>query len=318
LFLHYHVDTDKKSKLCCHTPYPLTDLLIDFNHSKYNQARQKVLNNEKLLHCDKCYEAEEEGFVSLRQRTIDDVIESGKTKELFSNIDLFIKDQEIDPLWYDLRISNNCNLSCRMCGPKYSSTWAQRNNEVNAHLGYEPDIEISPNAYKIQLAGGEPFMIKRFAAMLEKVKNKNCEIVVNTNGTIVTDALFDQLCRFKTVQIVLSLDGYSQLNNYIRRGSNWNTIVKNIGLFQRAGFNLLVNTVVQRDNVNHLSELGDFLQSVNIDDWLLSNLFEPSELRWENCNSIDFDNIRKTLNMHAVQRNEISTSLLETILKKEH
>lgn len=317
LFLHYHADTDKKSKVCCHSTRPLADELIDFNHSEYQKIRQKILDGKRIKYCSKCYEAEDQGFVSLRQRTIDDVVESNKTKELFDNVDQFIENKPIEPLWYDLRISNNCNLSCRMCGPKYSSTWAQLTGDENTHLGFEPEIEISPDAYKIQLAGGEPFMIKRFASMLEKIKNTECEIVVNTNGTIVTDALFNQLCRFKTVQIVLSLDGYGDLNNYIRRGSNWNAIVNNIKLFQQAGFNLLVNTVVQRDNVSYLGQLGDFLQSVNINDWLLSNLFEPDEFRWEHCDNIDFDDVRKTLNMFAVQRNQISVSLLEKILKKE-
>jgi organic radical activating enzyme len=46
---------------------------------------------------------------------------------------------------------------------------------------HEPDIEINPDAKRIYLAGGEPFMIKSFSRLLETIDNKECEIVINTN-----------------------------------------------------------------------------------------------------------------------------------------
>lgn len=317
LFLHYHLDTDKATKVCCHATSSINDRTIDFNSGVYNSLRKKVLNNEKLTSCNRCYEAEDNGFTSLRQRAFDDVFTQHRGQILTDQVNEFVAGNKIMPLWYDLRISNNCNLSCIMCGPKYSSTWAKKKGEEDVHLLYESDVKISPNAYKIQLAGGEPFMIKKFAKMLSEIENTDCEIVVNTNATIVTKPLFEQLKRFKNVWIVVSVDGYGELNDRIREGSNWNTVVKNMKMFMDNGLNVLVNTVLQRDNVNHLYELGHFLESMGIDDWIISPLFFPNELKWETQENINYAGLEKASQLNSVQRNENSLTLLQHILKEK-
>jgi sulfatase maturation enzyme AslB (radical SAM superfamily) len=317
LFLHYHLDTDKATKLCCHATDSINGKHVEFNDQEYKSLRTKTLNGERLDSCSRCYEAEDSGFTSLRQRCIDDIKSLRKTDFLMEQVQTFQDDNNIQPAWYDLRLSNNCNLTCIMCGPMYSSTWAKEAGEENAHLLYEPDVEISPNTYKIQLAGGEPFMIKKFSHMLSNIDNLDCEIVVNTNATIVTKPLLDQLKRFKNVWIVVSIDGYDEINTHIRRGSNWNTIVGNIKMFQECGFTVLVNTVLQKDNINHIYELGDFLESVGIKDWIISPLFVPENLKWENQQNIDYDNLKKAAELSSVQRNENSLTLLEHIIKEK-
>lgn len=316
LFLHYHLDTDKASKLCCHTTDSINGKQLDFNDPVYNKLRSDSLSNNKITECQRCYEAEDNGFTSLRQRCIDDIQQLDKTDFLFDQVNKVQNNVDIEPVWYDLRISNNCNLTCIMCGPKYSSAWAKEKNEEDSHLLYEPDIQISPNTYKIQLAGGEPFMIKKFARMLEKINNTDCEIVVNTNATIVTKPLLDQLKRFKNVFMVISIDGYNKLNTHIRQKSNWEIIVKNINLFQQCGFTVLVNTVLQKDNVGDLYSLGMFLEGVGIDDWIISPLFVPDNLRWDQQSNINVEDIKKTVELTSVKRNENSLSLLQHIIKE--
>ena len=313
LFLHYHLDTDKATKLCCNAIGNINGKKISFDDSIYRTLREKSLNGEKLKACKKCYQAEENGYTSLRQRCIDDLTDRADT--LFSQVEKHKNNQSILPLWYDLRISNNCNLTCIMCGPNYSSTWAKELGNEDIFLTQETDIEINKDTYKIQLAGGEPFMIKKFATMLSKISNTDCEIVVNTNATIITKPLLDQLKRFKNVWIVLSLDGYGELNNNIRRGSNWNTIVNNIKRLQDDNFTLLVNTALQKDNVNHLYELGVWMESIGLDDWIISPVVEPDHLSWEKQENIAYENVRKTTELYSVKRNENSLTLLQHILK---
>jgi len=317
LFLHYHLDTDKATKLCCHATESINGKHVEFNDEEYNELRTNILNGKRLESCARCYEAEDNGFTSLRQRCVDDVKEINKTDFLMEQVEKFESGNDIQPAWYDLRLSNNCNLTCIMCGPKYSSTWAKEVGEEDAHLLYEPDVEIGANTYKIQLAGGEPFMIKKFSKMLAEISNTDCEIIVNTNATIVTKPLLDQLKRFKNVHIVVSIDGYDTINTQIRRGSNWDTIVKNIKMFQDCGFDVLVNSVLQRDNVNHIYELGSFLESAGIEDWIISPLFVPENLKWETQQNINYADLRKAAELSSVKRNENSLSLLQHILKEK-
>jgi len=317
LFLHYHLDTDKASKLCCHATDSISKEQIDFMDPQYNELRDRTLNGEKLSPCSRCYEAEDNGFTSLRQRCIDDVEAVNKTDFLLDQVNKYESGMNIGPVWYDLRISNNCNLSCIMCGPLYSSTWAKEVGQEDTHLLYEPDVEISADTYKIQLAGGEPFMIKKFSKMLAGIENTDCEIIVNTNATIVTKPLLDQLKRFKNVHIVVSIDGPGGINTMIRKGSNWKTIKQNIKLFQDCGFDVLVNTVVQKDNINYIYELGIALEEMGIDDWIVSPLFVPENLKWENQSKVNWAGIEKAIDLHSVKRNENSLTLLQHILKEK-
>jgi organic radical activating enzyme len=313
LFLHYHLDTDKCTKLCCHAQTNINNKRIDFDDKVYNAIReQAVTRNERLTrYCTTCYESEDNGYISLRQRAIDDVITHEQVDTVFDQINTWKQGDSIKPFWYDLRVSNNCNLACVMCGPLYSSTWAEIRGEKNVHLEQEPDIEINPKTWKIQLVGGEPFMIKKYSKMLSQITNTDCHIIVNTNATIITKPLLDQLKRFKNVWITISLDGYGKLNDKIRKNSSWDTIVENIKIFRECGFNLLVNTVLQAYNINHLYELGVWIENNGIDDWIISPLFKPGYLRWQNLDTIDFESVEKTLQLYSVSRNESSTELLK-------
>lgn len=316
-FVHYHLDTDKSSKLCCHSPINIRNETLDFNHSTFKKIRSQMLAGEKLRHCVNCYQSEADGTESARQRSFEDIETSGQMDYLLQQIENHKNNQPVTPGWYDLRISNNCNLACQMCSHLYSSTWAQDIGLDNQHLGFEPNINMNSQAYKIQLVGGEPFMIRKFAKMLQQVKNPNCEIVVNTNGTIITDPLMQQLKRFNKVHITVSLDGYKELNEKIRRYSKWDTVDKNIKIFIAEGFDVLVNTVVQKDNVNNLLPLGEYLQSLKIQDWLLSRLFHPEPMAWYHQKSIDVDQLKKIINMPMIKRNNNSKSLLQFIINKQ-
>lgn len=312
LFLHYHLDTDKCTKLCCHASDSINNRRIEFDDKVYNAIRKRAVDeNQRLRYCTSCYESEDNGYTSLRQRAIDDVITHNQVDTVFDQINKWRNGNSIQPFWYDLRLSNNCNLACIMCGPQYSSTWAELKGEKDVHLEHEPDVKINPCTWKIQLVGGEPFMIKKYSKMLSKITNTDCHIVVNTNATIITKPLMDQLKRFKNVWITLSLDGYGKLNDKIRTNSSWNTIVENIKIFQECRFNLLVNTVLQRYNINHIYELGIWIESMRIQDWIISPLFGPDHLRWQHLDTIDFENLQKTLELNSVKRNESSVELLK-------
>ena len=318
LFVHYHLDTDKASKLCCHASSNIAKTQIDFMDPLYNDLRKKSMDNQQLPGCNRCYEAEDNGFTSLRQRCIDDQLsDSAKTNYLVNTIDDWAAGKDIQPNWYDLRISNNCNLSCIMCGPQYSSTWAKEVGEDDTHLLYEPEITINPDTIKMQLAGGEPFMIKKFVKILQQIEDFRCEIIVNTNATIVTKPLLDELKRFRNVHIVVSIDGPDEINTMIRKGSNWETIKKNIKLFQDYGFNVLVNTVLQKDNINYIYNLGTQIEDLGIDDWIIMPLFVPENLKWKEQQHIDYKGIEKTTKLYSVKRNENSLSLLQHVLKEK-
>ena len=311
-FLHLHVDTNKKQKLCCESKYIDNDI-DQFNSKLLFNIREKMLNNEKISECDSCYRVEKKERISYRQQNIKDLLPHYKL--LFDQIEKHKTNDEINPLWYDLRISNNCNLACQTCNSKSSSTIAKENNIENPHLSYEPDLYINPDTIKIYMAGGEPFLIKKFVSFLEKIKNKNCEIVVNTNATILTKTFLNELTKFNTVSFTVSVDGYGIVNEKIRKHSVWNNIEKNIDTLISMGFRVDINTVVQKDNINFLCELADYISSKDIKRWTLTELSGVEDHSLKNA-EIDKIYIEKLLTYDIVKNNIESVNYLKYIIQE--
>lgn len=302
-FVHYHTNTQKERQLCCQSSFKVSD-------ERMKEVRDLVLQGNRVAECESCYLQEDKKLISRRQRLIKDFV-SKKDK-----VDLAIKQHiagEIpDPIYYDLRYSNLCNLECQMCDSLQSSAIAERQNKEVIFLKSELDIKINREAERIYLAGGEPFLIKSFSKLLSNVDNKNCEIVVNTNATILTKHLLDELKKFNNVSFFVSIDGYGSVNEKIRKNSVWSDIVKNIKILANYG-GIYIHTVVQKDNVNGLLELGKWIETNNIQEWKLTICENPHEMHFSHCDTISIPN--ELYDLKIVKQNIASVRTLNEIKK---
>jgi len=85
------------------------------------------------------------------------------------------KNTPIDKRFLKVRLSNICNLKCRICGPEYS----------NRFLGYREmlkDYEIDFDSLEyLELSGGDPFQDKRTEEFLSNIK-PHTKVLIHTNG----------------------------------------------------------------------------------------------------------------------------------------
>lgn len=311
LFLHQYVNTRKESVVCCYSDVDGVLHDLDFNSLEYKEIRNKSLGNEWPAQCVSCQKLELANIISPRQKAIKD-FSRDHSDLVEQQVLLHLKNENLKPYSYDLRISNLCNLTCQMCNETNSSSIAKKNNKDDPFLTYELDMDINPNAVRIYLAGGEPFLIKKFVTFLQRITNLDCEIIVNTNGTIVKTPLLDELTRFYNVNITLSLDGFEDLNSKIRQGSIWEDIVENIHIFNERNFSIHVTTTLQKNNINSLFELGKFLEEKNIPLWTISELIEPIEFHWAKAD-VDRDQIKRLMELSIVKTNPVTMSLLNKI-----
>lgn len=306
-FIHFYADVDKKQRVCC-----LSEVEVDKN--SLGAIRSKMLDGEFPDECAVCYKKEQQKLISGRQRAIKNHL-SDENKVL-NSVDMHVSGQEPTLLSYDLRYSNLCNLECQMCSSKYSSSIADAQGIKNEFLSAELDIKINDSATDVYLAGGEPFLIKSFSRLLNSVTNKDCEIVINTNCTILTEHLMLAMDKFSNVSFIISIDGYDKLNEKIRKNSQWNNIVKNLEILaQRYGGydKFFINTVVQKDNVNSLLELGKWIESIGITKWRLNLLTNPKELDYTNCSNIKISD--ELLDLSLINTNIENLFVLKNIKK---
>lgn len=237
--------------VCCRSDTPIRAIaqLDDFaTDTEYQKIRQSMLKGESIpKHCKACYKLEDKKILSARQEeTVEWAMRLG-----LKTVDDLTKIKE--PVYYEVRPSNTCNIMCRMCSPKYSSLIEKEQKSLgNIPEDYTEqfsnfDIVNVPNIVKLYVAGGEPTAMPDFYEFLRKCIKQNhteFEFYVNTNAVKVSTLLLELGRHFKNLQFIVSIDGFEQANDYTRWRSKWSTVIKNIHKLQKNGHTIHFNTTL--------------------------------------------------------------------------
>ena len=196
----------------------------------------------------------------------------------------------------DIRNTNQCNLKCRYCGPHFSDKWA---SELGIAMPLQsstvPLDTITEDLKQVYFTGGEPLLSKDHWDILEHiVRTQDASKITlryNTNLTTVkyknvdVEKLWNQ---FKQVQIGCSIDAVGKPLEYIRSGSKWHTIDKNIRqLIKNPKLQIRLTPVVSIMNIwwldhlyNYAIELGITVEPIVLTgpDYLSLNVM-PDELK---------------------------------------
>tara|TARA_A100001035_G_C27753646_1_gene487790 strand:- start:576 stop:1592 length:1017 start_codon:yes stop_codon:yes gene_type:complete len=195
-----------------------------FNGKENRILRQKMLNDEKIPGCDKCYRDESLGKSSYRQRF------NSRYDEQYIN-NPTIKELE-------LALGNKCNYKCVDCNTKYSTSWYDDdillNRTYNTFKGrevinkiYDSDFEIM-DLNEIKILGGEPFLEKRYIDLFKKINAENINLFFVTNNSIFpNEEWLTQLKRFKSINFNISIDGVYDVAEFVRYGTKFSKYEKN-------------------------------------------------------------------------------------------
>lgn len=253
------------------------DIIEAWHSDQMKEIRRQMINAERPFACQNCFQQEDLGQTSYRE----------SMNQSFSVLyeDLIAKDAseapDFKPLSLDLRISNLCNLKCRMCAPwssrllkkEWESFYPMKNVESASGLTQQILdflLQHSGAIQHLRLAGGEPFLIKELFVFLESLvksgASSNIDLSINTNLTVFPENYKEIFKSFRNIVLAVSLDGFGPLNNYIRYPANWDEIVTNISsafTFSREvkPLDIRIQTTVQIYNIFKLNELYRFLDS---------------------------------------------------------
>jgi uncharacterized Fe-S cluster-containing radical SAM superfamily protein len=254
--------------VCCRSfkPVQRIDKLENFSTDKeYKKIRKAMLAGESLSeHCQACYQLEDKNVISARQ---EETVEWAMRLNLQTVDDL---NNIIEPVYYEVRPSNTCNLMCRMCSPMFSSLIEKEQKQ----LGKIPqeyteeysnfDIVKIENIVKLYVAGGEPTAMPEFYNFIKKcvsLKYTDFEFVVNTNAMKVSTLLLELGSNFKNLQYIISIDGYKKHNDYARWRSKWATIIENSYKLENNGHKIHFNTTLSLWTVFDYHKLIHFLDN---------------------------------------------------------
>ena len=263
------------------------------NFYKTNSAIANVRSNldKHIQHpaCRTCWLDEKEYGHSMR--TNNNYYEVGNAKT-----------SAIDITHVDLRLSNKCNLQCKMCSP-YDSDQLMFLSKKLSSIGIKNPLSDMtpctdtadikkllqlvvdlPNLQVIRFAGGEPFIMPEVAECLQTLINLNktdLSIEFITNCTSAKTTMLDLLKQFKKIEIVCSLDGVGTTIEYQRYPSKWGAIEKNFNKIYECGFyNLSVSPCIGMLNYLTIDELFNWVSQYSDISVGYNEIYEPSFLNF--------------------------------------
>lgn len=271
---------------CCNYN-PTKKIFFDeyLNSEDLVETRQKFLNNEWPIQCNKCKQAELQTGHSFRLLNHKFASEE---KEIRDNVEKYTNN--IKKL--DLNTGNICNLKCLMCyGGSYVRMVELKNIGIFKNdpprLSMNQDTVdkalMSDTLESVTLIGGEPFYDKVALGVIDKLinsgKSKNISLFVNTNLISITRPLAQKLKNnFKLVHIKASIDGCGTVNDYIRYPSKWSDICDAVVLIKEFNLNVSLTTALSNLSLLRYYELIDWAIKNNIHDIFISTVHSPSEL----------------------------------------
>jgi len=260
-FIEYLTINDKTT-VCCRSNIPVADKDCDFyNDINYVDIRSKLLRGEKIKNCEFCYELEEKNIISARMI---ETVEWANRLNLQSTHDL---KHQTKPSYFEVRPSNKCNLQCRMCFPQFSHLIQDEYNklglaEIKEYVYDDFSIVDFENLHKLYVAGGEPFVNKEFYDFVRKcvdTNNTDFEFLINTNGTRLNKTFKQLLPKFSNMQFIFSVDGYKDVNHYVRWPSEWDTIIEDANYLNKQNVKLTFNITISIYTISTLDKLLTFL-----------------------------------------------------------
>ena len=234
---------------------------------EYKKIRAKMLAGEKLPdHCQQCYDYESRGIESSRMF---------ETMDWISKLDIeSIEDLENiqHPYYYEIRLSNKCNLKCRSCKPEHSHLIDKEFKKFNivypseqsfAYSNFDHvDIDSLTPYTRIYIAGGEPTVIPEFYAFMEECIRRgktDFDLTVGTNADKLSPRFLKLTDHFTNMNFSVSVDGHGLINDYSRWGSDFDTVMKNAQILKSRGHTVSFLTVPGIYNVTNLHLLFEYL-----------------------------------------------------------
>jgi MoaA/NifB/PqqE/SkfB family radical SAM enzyme len=174
------------------------------------------------------------------------------------------------------------------CSPTYSSKWSEELG-IPAHIDTLPRQQTQQWVYdnihtvdNLYLAGGEPMLIKENIEVLKRVykANPNAMIRVNTNLSIVEGAVFEEICKFKNVHWIVSVETQDKEFNYIRYGGDWNVFQKNLQVLKNLGHKITFNMLHHLLNYRSLFDTVKFFKGLGFhnNSFVIGALLQPDYL----------------------------------------
>lgn len=307
---------------CCNTSYytpygNVKDNTLEeiWNNDAMRKLRQELMTGVKPSSCQTCFQHEAMGGKSQRQSFNEEfkhhipLVLDTTTEDGYNN--------DFKLVYWDLRFTNLCNLKCRMCDHKASSTWFDEQHINSRHYDDRRVIHVDDFSKKpikdyiektihqverVYFAGGEPLLMDEHYYILDRLIEEgrtDVKLVYNTNLSRLVNKDRDVLeywKQFKHVSVCASVDGVGEVGSYIRSGIHWKTFQENMKRVTDYNASMVA--------FNITAQIFNVLDLPNIVDFALANKVSANSLMINTLNTpvyYSIDLLPKHLKEHVAQ-----------------
>jgi MoaA/NifB/PqqE/SkfB family radical SAM enzyme len=280
-----HINPRGDVKTCCAgDPNMLGNLnnqtIDQILHSpKMIEIRQSIRVGKPHAYCYNCVQAEQYGSSERDwHNTMNPTLDYNS-----------ISDNDYRPSIIDVRWNTTCNLSCNYCGPFCSSKWASLMKveyKSGARPYYEQVCEFidqhQEHVQEVALVGGEPLLLPENERILDVIP-KHCKVTLITNMSVdfEKNKIVKKLSERTNVGWSMSFDNVNAWVEYVRSGSDWNVLEKNVktvaGWIKNQGHYGGIHSVYNIYNCTKLDQLRDYADSAGL-EILWQMLYQPDYL----------------------------------------
>lgn len=264
-----------------------------------SELRKKSISGVPIDGCQKCYTEDQQGIISWRKYCL----------EKYGYV------REVDVKYLEVSFDNICNLACDGCYNERSLEWAKKDNpnarEKDLIMSTSEIAELPDTLTDVSFLGGEPLMTSRHFKLLQGIQNiSKANISYTTNGSFLfTNEQLELLNKANSVEIIVSIDGYADLNSEVREFSVWQDVLNFLEQVSEYDFDLLIHSTIHKNNLHGVNDLYNFVVSNNY-AWRINLVTYPdhlcvkhmekttlSESLVEVCKLMDLEQIDPTLNL---------------------
>jgi len=179
------------------------------------------------------------------------------------------------PYYINWAITGKCNLNCIHCRGMESKdlTMGEAKKLINEIKELNPQF--------LTIDGGEPLMREDLFPLLEYATRKEIKTYVITNGIFLTEKIVKKLKKME-VRVMVSLDSvvatkYSQ----IRRGGDFETVVKGIKICGEYNILNAVNMVLMKINYSEIPAMIKFAEQVKAEQVIFIGLKQTGDYPYQ-------------------------------------
>jgi hypothetical protein len=309
-WVHSYVDMRGSRALCCEagTIDDSKDLSLNevWNGEVFKNARVRMLNGSAPSeYCSICLDQPNSSSKPLENFEKFRHLESSLTSQTKEDGTFTGR-----PVFYDYRISNECNLSCRMCS-EFASSKIERGVRNSSSTPKQVIVELDEIKTKntelfipelkeaiskkevteLYFASGEAVLQKNFWEIIDHCIDQDVAnqigIIHHTNLALPLRKIqkhFFKLSKFKIVTLWISIDGAGDSVEFIRDGLKWNRFIQNLEFVKNisnASFSITLTTPTLLNFKSFLNFLTHYKIPYDVTichDYGISGLMSPISL----------------------------------------